>query len=534
MDLTDTTLFTYDLTILQHVFASPDHTSSIRYVIVLCSFEHTMEIFTEVRKSSLESRSVRWVVVTEEEVLGLSLSMVLREGTHVGLLVRVEPNLYHIFSSYVDLTNAISNYYNPIVRRPAPNGSFSDNPADLHPSCRDGVASYSNSHTGMLAVLALLHKNRLCTGMLAVQRESVTDFTLPYFLESTTLVSPAPSELPRALAVFYPFSTYLWGLLAVVILLMGPLVFLVSRGHDLSVPVVDPSLHSQQSGIQTPGPELRRENRDLLASVSATCFNVFRTIVIQGNLLPARSWPIRLVLFSWFAFCVILYALYAGTLTAYMTKPSFEPPIDSLEDALEAHRRFGFIPVAQQGTSNLRLWRNAEKGIMKALYDFADPSRFPTSGNQAFKMVMNEKVMYMTPKLNSEVRATQRGRHRFHIARNTFLYQGYGIACRIGSPLTTVFDIMLLRMVQGGLVEKWVQDELDDLRMRVSRENQDAASGGGGGGGVQVAITPLSLDHLQGAFIILLSGGALAAFIFLLESLNSRRSKSSIMYGHEY
>ncbi|KAK4316523.1 hypothetical protein Pmani_012300 [Petrolisthes manimaculis] len=82
-------------------------------------------------------------------------------------------------------------------------------------------------------------------------------------------------------------------------------------------------------------------------------------------------------------------------------------------------------------------------------------------------------------------------------------------------------------MVQGGLVEKWVQDELDDLRMRVSRENQDEASDGGGG--VQVAITPLSLDHLQGAFIILLSGGALAAFIFLLESLKSRISKSSIM-----
>ncbi|KAK4316522.1 hypothetical protein Pmani_012299 [Petrolisthes manimaculis] len=475
MGLADTTLFTYDLATLQRVFASPDHTTSRRYVVVLCSLEHTMEIFTEVRRSSLESRSVRWVVVSEEEVLGLTLSMVLREGTHVGLLVRVEPDLYHIFSSYVDMTSAIrfqkvgswsvdtttgylkqplfpdmSEFYLDLHGRqlkvttvssdpfftlvyrgegqsPLPDRGIDANIAQtlatflnftyeiVVPADRKwGGPQADGTVTGMIGEV-YSHRAHLaiCEITITVQRESVTDFTLPYFLESTTLVSPAPSELPRALAVFYPFSTYLWGLLAVVVLLMGPLVFLVSRGHDLSVPVVDPSLHSQQqqSVIQTP--ELGKENRDLLASVSATCFNVFRTIVIQGNLLPARSWPIRLVLFSWFAFCVILYALYSGTLTAYMTKPSFEPPIDSLEDALEAHRRFGFVPVAQQGTSNLRLWR-----------------------------VMNEKVMYMTPKLNSEVRATQRGRHRFHIARNTFLYQGYGIACRIGSPLTTVFDIM--------------------------------------------------------------------------------------------
>lgn len=37
-------------------------------------------------------------------------------------------------------------------------------------------------------------------------RESVVDFTQPYFLESTTLVSRAPEEKARSLAVFYPFT----------------------------------------------------------------------------------------------------------------------------------------------------------------------------------------------------------------------------------------------------------------------------------------------------------------------------------------
>lgn len=39
------------------------------------------------------------------------------------------------------------------------------------------------------------------------QRETVVDFTAPYWLESLTLVSRAPKEKDRSLAVFWPFTT---------------------------------------------------------------------------------------------------------------------------------------------------------------------------------------------------------------------------------------------------------------------------------------------------------------------------------------
>ena len=32
-------------------------------------------------------------------------------------------------------------------------------------------------------------------------------------------------------------------------------------------------------------------------------FNMFRNIVVQGNLLPATRWPDRFILFFWFLFC---------------------------------------------------------------------------------------------------------------------------------------------------------------------------------------------------------------------------------------
>ena len=32
-------------------------------------------------------------------------------------------------------------------------------------------------------------------------------------------------------------------------------------------------------------------------------FNMFRSVVMQGNLLPATRWPDRFILFFWFLFC---------------------------------------------------------------------------------------------------------------------------------------------------------------------------------------------------------------------------------------
>lgn len=42
--------------------------------------------------------------------------------------------------------------------------------------------------------------------MFTDERETVVDFTAPYWLESLTLVSRAPRQRDRSLAVFWPFT----------------------------------------------------------------------------------------------------------------------------------------------------------------------------------------------------------------------------------------------------------------------------------------------------------------------------------------
>ncbi|XP_071524261.1 glutamate receptor ionotropic, delta-2-like [Panulirus ornatus] len=395
---------------------------------------------------------------------------------------------------------------------------------------RWGGPEADGSVSGMVGMVAR-HEAHIAIDEITITgiRETVVDFTTPYFLESTTIVSRAPAEKNTSLAIFYPFTPLLWALVILMTLLMGPVSYLVGRGYDLYVLEVRgdvpdngatddlPPHHLSTSAVGHINVEETSHeafinmfqghygstkmsnliSQDVFPShdssvkvKSAAChknmsyytFNIFRSLIIQGNFISAGHWPIRIILFSWYSFCIIVYGMYAGTLTAYMTRPAFETPIDSLHDLLEATAE-GFVPAVQVGTSNEALLKEAESGIFHQLWLKTDPSRsFPKNGHEAMLKVLEADIVYMSASLNSEIRATHRGRHLFYLARNTFLPQAYGIACPSGAPYRNKLGLMLGRIVQVGLVSKWVRDEVTNMENIITQDDVSRS---------------LSLDHLQ-------------------------------------
>ncbi|KAK4311516.1 hypothetical protein Pmani_016984 [Petrolisthes manimaculis] len=568
------------------------HTNNLRYMVLLCSANTTRTIFDMVSRHNLESRRVRWLVVVEETYFVPFILYTLREGSMVGLATRVTADLYKIFSTYVNSDNQMSleevgewrgleergtshlrrplfpdvvSLYRNLHGRQVVLATLVDNwpfvemtyledgmvvnergidvtviktlgyylnftyrvvePMDR----RWGVVLEDGTVTGMVGEVANRRAHFAMNEITITQsRETVVDFTYPYFIDSTTLTSKAPEEKNRSLAIFYPFSFLVWIILVLVTLLMGWLGYLLSRVHLHLTQTLTTSINTDGSSRDVDGPSfdsgrngwiLRRSG---LRGVEMFCFNVFRTIIIQGNLLPASSWPLRLFFFSWYAFCVILYAVYAGTLTAYLTKPSFDKPIDSLVDLLEAKER-GVVATVTTGTSNEMILKTATSGIFKAIYDTLDPSRsFSPSRLIGFADVVKKNTAYMSGWVGSEIYAIKQGRELFHLARNTFNPQGYGIACHTGSPYTPTLNLMLGRMIQAGLVGKWHKDEVTNFKMKQSTNKGTGDGQQGEGVNVgqgRIAVRALALDHLQGAFYILGFGALLAACILFIEIL---------------
>lgn len=65
----------------------------------------------------------------------------------------------------------------------------------------------------------------------------------------------------------------------------------------------------------------------------------------------------------------------------------------------------------------------------------------PVNPGQVLK---KKNFVFINAQLNSISKATQLGSSKFHISRQSFLPQGYGIACSSGSPLRDAFSSVLV------------------------------------------------------------------------------------------
>ncbi|KAK4313233.1 hypothetical protein Pmani_015410 [Petrolisthes manimaculis] len=248
------------------------HTNDLRYMVLLCSANTTWTVFDMVSRYNLESRRVRWLVLGEEPIVLDTFLPNLREGSMVGLAAPTTPDVYKIYSSYVNLMNQVrfqevgmwtvqgGNIMKVSLRRPlffdilqlyrnfhgrqlitmaVDNWPFfeviilEDGTAvagrgtdvniintlssilnftyrvEIPADKQWGTVREDGTVTGMVGEVAARRAHLAIDEItITASRETVVDFSYPYFFDTTTIVSRAPAERNRSLAVFYPFSSH--------------------------------------------------------------------------------------------------------------------------------------------------------------------------------------------------------------------------------------------------------------------------------------------------------------------------------------
>ncbi|XP_071537524.1 glutamate receptor ionotropic, delta-2-like [Panulirus ornatus] len=209
--------------------------------------------------------------------------------------------------------------------------------------------------------------------------------------------------------------------------------------------------------------------------------------------------------------------MYSGTLTAALAVTAYEKPIDSLYDLADAHQD-GYTIGTIRDTNYETTFKRAKSGIYRdvwQLFNHEDRDKsFVPSTDAGFEMILKHKYVLINAELNSRLKATQRGREKFYFARETFLPQGYGIACSSGSPFKVIFSSILIRLTEVGLVGKWADDEVDKLSKYMSPSSDPGP-------------TAISLQHLQAAFLIMMLGFAISVIGLVME-LMIRKSGSTL------
>ncbi|XP_064101797.1 glutamate receptor ionotropic, delta-2-like [Macrobrachium nipponense] len=549
------TMFLYERAMsLQQLLKPPS--SGATFLLTLCSSQNILDVFQKIRNLRLESHWVRWILMvegeTERDGVMAWLDGILNEGTQVAILTRISVGHLSVFTSRLTFRGTMGFAYRGVWDKSSRDGvrglrqMVTSNDLGLYKNMRgrtltvtalnvwpffalgqqypdgsyeakegidvrivetlssalnftyrvvrpsDGAWGYPQADgtvTGMIGMVSR-REAHLAITIIAIneKREEVVDFTIGYYRGLLKIYSRAPRQKNRALAVMSSFDSLVWICIMATTLVMGPLAYLASVS-------LDPEDWKE-------GPSLRK--------VQEYVFGMFSNLVLQDNRVSPLKWPEKVIFLSWYLFCLVVSALYSGMLTAVLAVPSYEKPVDSLEELPRAVKD-GFTIGVMADSTNEYLFRDATYGIYKdtwKLFNHEDRSKsFVDSPATGIARVLEKKFIYMGPAILGDAIAKKYGSSQFHFGKETFFPQDAAIACPPGSPYVQSFNRVLARLVEGGLNVKWEKDEI-----RKVPEKRSAEDG-------RPKISAISITHLQAAFFIVVIGILVSAAVLLMENV---------------
>lgn len=208
----------------------------------------------------------------------------------------------------------------------------------------------------------------------------------------------------------------------------------------------------------------------------------------------------QLFIVVYLIYCLHINAIFTGKLSGVLTAPNYEPRLKTLEDLADSKiipviRRYSLerFQLSQAKTARKLLQKTEEYQLSDSA--FYDSEYVKINGSIAiaqfkdlFNFVASRKYIVDT------------------IDDNNYIWTIQGcFVFRRGIPILLTMNAVIRGIQEGGLVRKWVSDEV-----KVSFRPDSPK------------LVILTLGHLQGAFLILIIGTILGLIIFFVEVLIGR------------
>uniref|UniRef100_A0A1I8IU14 Lig_chan-Glu_bd domain-containing protein n=1 Tax=Macrostomum lignano TaxID=282301 RepID=A0A1I8IU14_9PLAT len=178
-------------------------------------------------------------------------------------------------------------------------------------------------------------------------RDRVIDYSTALFQESNGILVPKPERESRLWNLFMPFTYKVW------LTIIGTIV-----GCSLIAWLF--AFFSPFSAFNL-GADYAVADEVWLKEYLWSCIGSF---LQQGQDFYPFAMSARAVLASWWFFIVIIYAIYSGVLTSFLTVTVTKYPIKTLDDLVT---QTAVTPYVRRGTNLFDLLSNAQSGVYKQL-----------------------------------------------------------------------------------------------------------------------------------------------------------------------
>ena len=295
--------------------------------------------------------------------------------------------------------------------------------------------------------------------------------------DATVWVVPTADETPNWKKIFLVFTPTVWASSVVVYFLSSILVYFLGKV----------ALRNHQ------------KEHVLFRSFYGALFAMYGVFVVNSTGF-AYTTRLRTFVIFWSLFCIHWYTAYTTSLVSLMTSPIYVEKLKNFEDIKRSEYHFGMtLPTTKYFRSknddigsfvleNVQLCNSSKICLHRLIKE------------KKFSVAISHRYLeYVINEFKKE------GKPIIRVLDDTIVQTPIEMLLFKGNPLLNRFNDLLLRIVEAGLITVWTKQIQTDVFQQGYKTNENVA---------------LSLEHLQGAFFLLLFGLIVSFICFAFQVLH--------------
>ncbi|XP_066970136.1 glutamate receptor ionotropic, delta-2-like [Macrobrachium rosenbergii] len=320
------------------------------------------------------------------------------------------------------------------------------------------------------------------------------------FIEDPFMIlSHEPGPLPRSLAIVAPFGDTVWMGFVISGFVYGIGLWLMDRGWA--------SFFKEKA-----------------MGLSYSLFYILRILMEDPPSFIPRQLSVQFFISWWALVSFVLISAYKSALISYLTVIKTYDAINSFEDLWKRKdMTWGSIYMSESGASYLYLVTNPNPVIRKVA------AKILTLDSDAhLERVLGGRYAYITRNSWALTDLLRIEIENLPIHTSISKYPvscGYTWGFRKGSPLRAPIDKLQRRLVETGLTKIWLREIVTKIAVKVrqtSKKLQSTVTTAGQGQN-----RALTMEHLQGAFLLLSIGFGVALAVLVFEVIRYRCSSKN-------
>jgi len=310
------------------------------------------------------------------------------------------------------------------------------------------------------------------------------DATKTYFRDEWVWWVPCAKKIPRWKSIFMVFSTGTWtaGLFSIVISLLV-MVFL-AKGE-------------QRTGILQEWQVYKR---------FPSCLSSVWAVLLAVSVSPMpRTSSVRAFFASWVCYCLAITTIFDAFLITYLIDPGLQHQINSFEEIVASGKDFGYhlaIGAIVEESDDIIM----KQRICRDNND-TPPCLSWVAYHNNFSILSSMTFMDYTL---TRWYLDENGKPLICQAGDTFYGANYVTYMTKGSPLLSHFNRLITHHIEAGFLNQILKQGMDLQRIQAAARARDVLVG---------KYYPLSMEQLQGAFLICIGGLTLSCIVFAGELL---------------